>query len=268
MLALSSSCCPREQLIPMLQRLQDNGLHDIGIEIFYDALPLYDNANIAELLRPQIERQLVSFHYPMDGVRLMCDDVDGWAYKYSITRLRECLRTAQLCNAEYMVIHAALYGEKTPQAERESVRLRWRERYVQWAALAAEYGVKLLVENCGSLQSDSVLFNQEQFAELFAEIPGMECLVDIGHAQNCGWDMLALIEQLGDKIKAYHLHNNDGTEDKHWPLRDKRGAIDYDPILRKADKNALMIVEYGRWTFDDLEYIIEELKWLRSEYGY
>ena len=267
MITISSSCAPREQLIPMLQLLEDNNFNDVGIEIFYDAMPFYDADAIVKLLSKQVDKGLVSFHYPMEGVRLMEDDVNGWQYQYSIARFEESLKLAKQCHAKEMVFHASLFGRTTPLEERADMRRRWIERYPEWSALAQQYGVSLLVENSGIPSHDDELFSQEQFCELADVFPDMTFLLDIGHGHDTNWNQVALIEKLGTKITAYHLHNNDGHEDNHWPLRDKRGTLEFMPILEAAKKhtpNAAMIIEYGRWTFNDLQYIIDEICWLQD----
>lgn len=265
MLAISSSCCPREQLITMLDMLERNGLGDVGVEIFYDALPFYDNANITDMLQKHIERGQVSFHYPMDGVRLL-DDADSASYRYSLKRLEECLHTAQLCGARHMVLHASLFGNPAPTERWQAMRERWMARYPEWAALAARYGVAFWVENSGIPHHHDEVFTQAQFLALFEQMPELRALIDIGHAHDCGWDLPFVIAQMGDKIEAYHLHNNDGVDDCHWPLR--RGTLDYDTVLKAMSPKALMVVEYGRWTFDALDLVIDDLQWLRGTYGF
>jgi sugar phosphate isomerase/epimerase len=246
----------------MLDLLEANGLGDVGVEIFYDALPFYDNANIVRTLRHHIERGQVSFHYPMDGVALLDD---GWQYEYALDRLEECLHTAHLCGADSMVIHASHYGAYDRPERDGELRQRWIDRYPAWAALAAEYGVALWVENCGNIHDHGELFDQEAFLALFDRFPDMDALIDTGHATNCGWDLSDVTQRLGGRLKAYHLHSNNGKEDNHWPLR--RGNFDVDGFFASCNRDALMIVEYGRWLFDDLRFIVDELNWLRSEYG-
>ena len=60
--------------------------------------------------------------------------------------------------------------------------------------------------------------------------------VDIGHAQMAGLDTSAvtMLETLGDRVEAMHLHDVDGTYDNHAvPFNQK---IDYAPIIKAFKK--------------------------------
>lgn len=72
----------------------------------------------------------------------------------------------------------------------------------------------------------------------------MRICLDVGHA---GCSSPISLDQwisiLGKRIGHVHLHNNDGMEDKHWPLG--RGVLDMvaviEALLDKADVQALVL---------------------------
>jgi sugar phosphate isomerase/epimerase len=87
------------------------------------------------------------------------------------------------------------------------------------AAMADRARANLLVENVGEYLQGTMLFEEEEFIGLFDRLPpSVHGLLDIGHASLNGWDLERVIRTLGPRIRAYHLHNNDGTGDIHRPL--------------------------------------------------
>lgn len=60
--------------------------------------------------------------------------------------------------------------------------------------------------------------------------PRLRICLDVGHASaNSSIDLSEWINQLGKRIGHVHLHNNDGLEDKHWPLG--RGVLNIAEII-------------------------------------
>ena len=55
------------------------------------------------------------------------------------------------------------------------------------------------------------------------------------------------LEDLKDRIRGFHLHNNDGVHDQHRRLGD--GTIDFRrllPIIRRKTPEANLVIEYTR----------------------
>lgn len=110
--------------------------------------------------------------------------------------------------------------------------------------LCSYFGTKLLVENAGTTVENTMLLNQEEF-EQFCCLNNYNVLIDVGHAYCNHWDIEKLIYTLNTKIKAYHLHNNFGT-DSHNRILD--GQIKYEPLLSLCSQitpNATYILEYS-----------------------
>ncbi|NJN67378.1 MAG: sugar phosphate isomerase/epimerase [Chloroflexaceae bacterium] len=144
------------------------------------------------------------------------------------------------------------------------------ERFVsslgQVLAIAREQGVQLLVENnvCPSdLRGKLLLQTPEEFLELFDVLPdaSLGMLVDMGHlkvsAQTFGFDCLAGIEKLAPHIRAFHLHDNDGVSDLHWPVRPESWTLE---VLRRAAFATLPIVVEAK--FPDVMSLRQHVEWL------
>ena len=120
----------------------------------------------------------------------------------------------------------------------------------------------MTVENVGYPLKDNLLFNQEEFIQLFADLPeGIGCLIDTGHAMLNDWDIVKVIQTLGPRIRGYHLNNNDGKHDSHYPLYDAEGYYSpqqIDEMLRAIalySPEADLGIEYapdGRFTTESL----------------
>lgn len=96
--------------------------------------------------------------------------------------------------------------------------------------------------------------------------PRLRICLDVGHASaNSSIDLCEWIAQLGKRIGHVHLHNNDGLEDKHWPLG--RGVLNIagiiECLLDQADAPAFVLEcnleESLRWLYQN-KYILCECR--------
>ena len=72
-------------------------------------------------------------------------------------------------------------------------------------------------------------------------------LIDVGHANANHWDLFRLVHKLRDRIRGFHLHNNDGGSDQHNRIH--HGSIDFDrllPYLKAETPGAFWVLEYTR----------------------
>ena len=104
---------------------------------------------------------------------------------------------------------------------------------------------RVFVENAGTPFQRSALLSQEAFTALCRR-EGWDVLIDLGHANACGWNLYRLLDELGDQICAFHIHNNDGVRDLHARIGD--GTLDVPAFLRAAKR----VVPAAAWI---LEYI-------------
>jgi sugar phosphate isomerase/epimerase len=69
-----------------------------------------------------------------------------------------------------------------------------------------------------------------QTPDEFAELDGFGILLDTGHlnvsATTLGFDRAEFVERLGPRIRAFHLHDNDGSADLHRPVEPDSWALE------------------------------------------
>ncbi len=165
--------------------------------------------------------------------------------QYSLDIYKQSLEWSARMGAEHVVIHPSLYS--TPLFLRRESQQYAMENLAKLGAEAKKLGIEVAVENIG-LRS-FVLFDEEEFVNLFEQIPTIKALVDVGHAHINGWDVPALIRKLGTKLCAVHLHDNDGIDDLHLPV--EMGTIQWQPVwdaLNSLEHDCRAILEYREET--------------------
>lgn len=94
---------------------------------------------------------------------------------------------------------------------------------------AEEYGIMLCAENINETVSD--------FVRIFEEFPQLGFTLDIGHANLYTKSniSLMLLENLENRLKHVHCHDNVGGHGQSWDLHLPVGAgnIDFEPIFSK-----------------------------------
>ena len=88
----------------------------------------------------------------------------------------------------------------------------------------------------------------------------------MGHANANGWDLRKVMEELKDRIQAYHLHNNDGIHDGHQRIHN--GTLDFEKFLNDCEEltpGVDFVMEYSVEVADDVEGIKKDIKELLYE---
>ena len=129
-----------------------------------------------------------------------------------------------------------------PKSEMKAKRVRAREVLLRWHEKLSRENISMTVENVGYPLKKNLLFDYENFIRLFDDLPGeIGCLIDTGHAMLNDWNIEELVRTLGSRIRGYHLNNNDGIHDSHYPLYDREGY--YSP--EKVDSMLRTIAVYS-----------------------
>lgn len=212
---------------------------DFGVEIFYE----FGSEDQWESLLSHLSGRAqgpFSIHAPFAFVDISepCDE----------TRLFDVLRRPfdlyHRYNGEFYVLHT--YGEvdrdESP-VHLSECRKRSAERLAKFQDICKAEGVRLAAENLCAGRTP--MFDQAQFLDLFKTVPDMSCVIDVGHALVTGMDIGAVQQQLGSRICAYHLHNNDGKHDSHSRLR--QGVMDWQTFAQNAARytpQATGVLEY------------------------
>ena len=165
-------------------------------------------------------------------------------------------------DGEFYVLHAFNNIDREEGEKRAGeYRTRTIERIAKFDEICAAEGVKLAVEN--TFGNPYNLFTQDQWLDMFAQLPKLHSLIDVGHALVSGMDVAQLQKTLGSRIVGYHLHNNDGTRDAHNRLRE--GCMDWNQFAENAKlytPDATGIIEY--LIEDRAEACVEDIRYLAA----
>lgn len=189
----------------------------------------------------------VTLHAPFVEI---CGAPDGEERRDMERRFQRAFRWYGDFHAASMVMHT---HEKTVLPEKKAQMQEYtRQAICAVAQEARRKSVRLTVENVGYPAKGNVLFDQEEFIALFGDLPPeVDALIDTGHAMANGWDIPAVVERLGARIGAFHLHNTDGVHDLHRPLFETglcyapRQAEELLRVIRQRCPTAALILEYA-----------------------
>lgn len=163
---------------------------------------------------------------------------DGAYNEKLIGMLKTCLMGCDYIGCRRLIVHPFFlgYGDQlTPEREWE-VNL---ERYSALIPAAREYGVTICLENmftgynhkiysaCCSDITIACAYIDELNRRAGAKCFGF-CL-DTGHLLLLGKDIKNSMTQLGDRIEAFHVHDNNGLDDQH--LAPYMGVLDWERFI-------------------------------------
>ena len=209
----------------------------MGLEIFYE---FGDDYYWDAVIRSVYTKRPVlgfSLHGPCVGVNLAEESHDHY-----LTAYERFFHFAAKWDADFVVAH-------TNEAFRENedrVRTRVKFRLERLLALAAAYDVNLLIENVGLRSKGTLLFDWHEYLNLLLEFPQAGALLDIGHAHINGWDLPNAVMRLGTRLRACHVHDNDGVDDQHLCIG--QGSLDWSGFYRAAKQSTAemtLVFEYA-----------------------
>lgn len=232
----------------------------VGIEIF----PFWDtndfeNQIISNL--PKLKSYPISFHdpYKTEHTSIQGD-------KNYIKTWNDFLKTLSynyVLQGHHIVYHHN--NCKVEHCKKRQLLEASTKNFLELNRLCCYFGTELLVENAGTIGERTMLLSQIEF-ENFCNINNCHVLIDVGHAYCNQWDIEKLIYNLGNKVKAYHIHNNYG-EDSHNRIR--CGGLDYESFLALCSKQtptAKYIIEYSTNCLctpedfcDDIDFLLANL---------
>lgn len=215
---------------------------DVGVEIFYEwgGARFYRYA-LADIFRDR--KAEFSIHAPFQYINFSAPCSEKELFDY----LMEPFELYHEFHASSYIIHTDA-PQKAPysQLKADEAIQRVEDRLCRFHELAASEGVNVLVENLCVGKAGYHLFSQERFLKLFLDHPELNCLIDIGHAHAQHFNLSNVLAQLGSRIKAYHLHDNDGCMDSHLPVF--QGSFDWKEfakLVQKYTPQAHMVLEYA-----------------------
>ena len=179
-----------------------------------------------------------------------CCERDSEQWQASMAAMERAFGWYGSFGATSMVVHTHSAGRPAEE------RARWQRLSVENMCLIAEEyrrrGYNMTVENVGFPHAGTVLFDQEECIALFDELPDdVGCLIDTGHAFANHWDVGHVVERLGERIRAFHLHNTDGMRDLHYSVYEEGMYLSpaaFDGLLcciRDNCPGAELVLEYS-----------------------
>lgn len=257
---LSSFCVDFRDYEKLDEFLRCGGEIPLGVELGTS----WKHPDFDELLEAQVERFRhvpVTLHSPFVET---CNEVGSDGERYMRSMFEKAFRWYHLFGATSMVMHT--HQNAFPPELRGEKQRRSEEVILQTAEWAAREGISLTVENVGYPLKQNVLFDQEEYTRLIQRLPqSVGALIDTGHAMANGWDIPALVETLGDRIRGYHLHNTDDSHDLHRPIYENGwyySAEQMDALLRcihRFSPEADLILEYAPGPHIDQKLFDSEL---------
>lgn len=241
-------------LFPGFQKYSMRQLsNDFGIEFFYEFGKDY-------YWRKEIEhwgKRELSIHGPCVAVNLADKDCTNYSRIFEKT-----FAYAQKAKAKFVVVHT----NEEWSGDKEKVQSVVIKRLRQLISLARSYDVQIVIENVGLRTKDNVLFDLNEFIALFDVFPEAQALLDTGHAHVNGWDIASVVEELGPRLVACHVHDNSGEGDEHLPVGE--GTIDwkkYFAAVKKFAPQSTQVLEYS-CGFSSAAEVEEHIKKLMQQY--
>ena len=139
-------------------------------------------------------------------------------------RLDMTFEVALKLRASRVVLHSG-YTPETDLFKLQDAWLKknvafWQHEISRWAAA----GIQIVLENDTQKLPDVIVRVVNE-----VDHPFLGLCLDIGHQHVfSGLGPLEWVRRMGDRLFHIHLHDNDRTDDKHWPIG--RGTIDFEPF--------------------------------------
>lgn len=158
-------------------------------------------------------------------------------------RVRRAVAVAGSLGAQNIIIHPIQCFSYRNFDKNEFFKIN-EEFFANLAETAQKYNINIAVENMWQYEDGkivpSVCADPEEMAmyvDSFNKIaPCFSACLDVGHAKLTGFDPIECIMILGNRLKALHIHDNDGIHDDHTlPLINSRIMYDVMAALKKIN---------------------------------
>ena len=214
-----------------------------NIELMLDGEGWNDFHLRADELAATLKAKKVAYsvHVPVWDVNLTSENAQ--LRESVLESYRATIKIASLVDAGHVVLHTGWCADS--HFSKDMARARAKESILALCDFNKAYGQRLLVENIGSTATS--LFTERQFSDFLDDFPEeVGYIVDIGHAHINGWHFETLFKELGDRLCALHIHDNDGSRDRHAPIGE--GNIDWKKVLSAAaqtGRDLSLVLEYN-----------------------
>lgn len=192
------------------------------------------------------------------------DPQDSGYNDYLIRMLKKTIVGCDFMDCRHLIIHPFFLGydqQLSPETE-------WNlniERYSALIPEAKKYGVTICLENMFTLYRGKVyaaccsdIDTACRYVDTLNGIAGEKCFafcLDTGHLLLASKDVRETMIRLGDRIEAFHVHDNNGVSDQH--LAPYMGLLDWNRFVEglraiRFDRT-LSFETFGIWNVVDRE---------------
>lgn len=204
----------------------------------------------------------LTFHGPYVQIEAT-SEIDSQEHKWLMESYDKVFALAAANQVRHVVFH---YSQL--QFEQEEIPHMQENAYAvmhELTELSQKYGIHFVIENLCRQKQKHHLFTNEEYFQIFENIPDALSLIDIGHANVNGLDIEKFLAIYGARVKGFHIHNNDGLSDQHLDYR--RGTADMRQIMGwigQYTPDANIVLEYEPHEKLSRTELLEEIKELKS----
>ena len=155
-----------------------------------------------------------------------------------IEMLKNMVRGCDVMNCRNLIVHPFFLGYE----HHLDPKFEWElniESYSKLIPVAKEYGVTVCLENMfsgnrGKIMAEicSDITTACRYIDTLNEIAGAKVFgfcFDTGHALLCSLHIKDAMVEMGDRISAFHIHDNNGVNDQH--LAPYMGVLDWNRFM-------------------------------------
>ena len=192
----------------------------------------------------------LTFHGPYIGIEGTSAPSTG-LWRFLMESYERVFALAREYGAHHVVYHMTQLA--FPVDKLEKARASAEQNLSVILGMAEEAGVKVLVENLPYPRGGAPLYDNEAYGSFFTRHPNVDSLVDLGHVNLNRMNAAEFLRQHGERVKAYHFHNNDGLSDLHRDICSGTFSYtDFVPLYKKYTPQTNIVLEYStRVNFDD-----------------
>lgn len=227
----------------------------LGLELFYEFGDPYHWEQVIKEVFAKRPSCPMSLHGPCVGVNLADEHSSHYLFSY-----RDIFSFAAAHQISFVVVHTNESYEGIP----EEIRRRVIHRLELIMELANDFQVPLAIENVGLKPKNSMLFDWPEYRNLFNHFPAAYALLDTGHAHVNGWNLPEVVTELGDRLIACHLHDNDGSTDSHLPIG--LGSIEWSAFFAAVTECAPQTTLVFEYAHISMEKALESIQTVCDQY--
>lgn len=264
-----STGCVRAGFWQTIDAYRGAGLHDVELGTTTEPL----GADVVERLRAYGLRYVVHNYFPPPAAPFVLNlaSPDDDVRARSLTLVEDALSTASALESRLYSVHAGFVSDPVGVDGRgfvfptggdvDAAKDRFCRSMIRARARADDLGIELLVENnvCTSANRGALLL---QTPDEFEELPGFGILLDTGHlnvsATTLGFRREEFVDRLAARIRAIHLHDNDGLADDHREAASSSWALE---AVQATDAETVVVEAL----FDNVEELRHHVETLRRD---